>query len=285
MLMTTKQTAQAQPLKIQLTLDQQRLAIHEHLPAQQQLQILKEEIAPLQHQLLQHSMYTQLTHPRALHIFMEHHVFAVWDFMCLLKRLQQQLTCTQPLWTPPYNLQAARLINEIVVAEETDVTPDGSYASHFQLYLDAMAQVEANTTTIETFICLLNQRVPYPEALFLAPTASAQFVTETLEVCHTSDAVGMAAYFLFGRENLIPDLFTQMVQWLALTSPINIQSLMYYLNRHIELDGEEHGPAGEQLMISLCGTSEQAWQQARWAAVSALQSRLRLWDGIAAAIG
>lgn len=251
-----------------------------------QLWDLKVAIAPLRQQLLKHPVYQLLMDQTALQVFMEHHVFAVWDFMCLLKRLQQQLTCTKVIWTEPANLSAARMINEIVVAEETDATPNGSYASHFQLYLGAMQQVGADTKTILHLEDLLKQQVPYQQALLLAkvPKAAIQFVRETLDICHTSDTVVVASYFLFGRENLIPDLFLQVVQSLAISENINTQGLMYYLNRHIELDAQEHGPASEKLIMTLCDNSHTAWQQAQKAAISALQARLRLWNSIAASI-
>ncbi|WP_299414154.1 DUF3050 domain-containing protein [Acaryochloris sp. IP29b_bin.148] len=260
--------------------------LEQQIEACTQLKALKVAIAPFRQQLLMHPVYQRLQNQTALQIFMEHHVFAVWDFMCLLKRLQQQLTCTEVIWTEPANLNAARMINEIVVAEETDATPDGCYASHFQLYLAAMEEVEANTTAILHLEELLKQQVSADKALQLAkmPQAARQFVAETLDVCHTHDTVEVASYFLFGRENLIPDLFLQVVQSLAISENFNTQGLVYYLNRHIELDAQEHGPASEQLMISLCGNSHDAWQRAQTAAREALQSRLKLWNSIAAAI-
>jgi len=39
-----------------------------------------------------------------------------------------------------------------------------------------------------------------------------------------------------------------------------------------------------RMVSNLCGEDEQKWSEAEAAAVSALQSRLRLWDGIADAI-
>jgi len=53
--------------------------------------------------LLDHPIYAQVTSVADLRRFMEDHVFAVWDFMSLLKRLQQDMTCIRVPWFPVEN--------------------------------------------------------------------------------------------------------------------------------------------------------------------------------------
>src|SRR6202041_3773808 len=108
-------------------------------------------LSNLRSQLLDHPVYAEVASVEDLRRFMEDHVFAVWDFMSLLKRLQQDLTCKRVPWFPADNARAARLINDIVIGKETDVDPDGSYVSHLELYLRAMADVGASTRQFDTF--------------------------------------------------------------------------------------------------------------------------------------
>src|ERR1700744_5982091 len=105
----------------------------------------------LREALLDHPLYDNVASLADLRLFMEDHVFAVWDFMSLLKRLQQDMTCITVPWFPADNARAARLINDIVIGEETDVDPDGSYVSHLDLYLRAMQEIGASTRQFDAF--------------------------------------------------------------------------------------------------------------------------------------
>ena len=106
----------------------------------------------LRHRLTCHQLYESLTNLDGLRKFMEHHVFAVWDFMSIVKSLQRDLTSITVPWIPRGDGAAARLINEVVLGEESDEGLDGSFGSHFHLYLEAMEEVGANTEKIERFV-------------------------------------------------------------------------------------------------------------------------------------
>jgi len=244
-------------------------------------------IAPLRSRLLNHEVYGMLTNVQALRIFMEHHCYAVWDFMALLKCLQHQLTCVKIFWTPPSNMKAARMINEIVIAEETDMRRDSrGYASHFDLYIDAMAEIGADTDTVGRFVDFVAEGMPCQDAMGRAnvPASVVPFVTQTLKICFGHAADEVAAFFVFGRENLIPDMFRQIVTNLAAADGLQIDGFQYYLDRHISIDEEEHGPAAVEMMRSLCGEDDTRWRIVQRAAQEALIARLNLWDGIAQAI-
>ena len=243
-------------------------------------------IAAERRALLEHRLYGRLRTLEDLAVFMEHHVFAVWDFMSLLKALQVRLTCTSVPWLPQGNAQVRRLVNEIVLGEESDALPAGGTASHFELYLHAMHQAGADTAQVEHFIRLLQSGQPMVAALEQAgvPAAVGAFVRHTFEVIERGRVHEIAAAFTYGREDLIPEMFTQLVHGLERQFPGKLATLRYYLDRHIELDGDEHGEMGRQMVSLLCEGNPRREQEATQAAVAALQSRIRLWDGIAKAV-
>jgi hypothetical protein len=217
-----------------------------------------------------------------LQIFMESHVFAVWDFMSLLKTLQQRLTCVRTPWQPPVDAVSARLINEIVLVEESDQYEDGHYASHFELYLRAMEEVGANTRPIHAFLAALRMGSSPASALALAHVqdATRAFVAHTLWTSERKTHE-VAASFLLGREAVIPLMFDQVVK---ATAKLDAPIFKWYLKRHIEVDGEEHGPAGFRVLQRLCGADPQRWAEAEASARRALSSRHALWDGVCSAL-
>jgi len=106
-------------------------------------------IASTQEKLVTHKIYNRIGSVDDLKLFMENHIYAVWDFMSLLKGLQINLTCIKNPWTPVDNTEAARFINEIVLEEETDEIKDGIVISHFELYLDSMKEIGARKWTFD----------------------------------------------------------------------------------------------------------------------------------------
>ena len=232
--------------------------------------------------LRNHPVYETLGNLAELRVFMEHHVFAVWDFMCLLKALQNRLTCTDSLWRPAANPEACRFVNEIVLCEESDEGRDGSFASHFGLYRNAMQSSGANGQKIDQFLNLLDGGQTPAEALACLgnPESVDRFVTHTLEVVQAGELCEIAACFAFGREDLLPDLFEKIVEEINAGSDGALDDFEYYLNRHIELDGDEHGPMSKRMVESICGLDSSKWKRAGAAAKRALDARLTLWEGM-----
>lgn len=246
---------------------------------------LKRTLDDKKHALSQHPLFCEIDSLATLRRFMETHVFAVWDFMSLTKRLQQELTCVSLPWLPPADPAAARLINEIVLGEESDDRLDHGHYSHFELYLDAMREVGANTQAIERFISLQQQGVDALSALprSEASDAAQHFVRDTLEVALQAPAHQVAASFLHGRESVIPTMFQQILDEWGIGSE-QAPTFRYYLQRHIDVDSEDHGPAAEQLLARLVEHDPVRQEEVYAAAIAAVDSRMALWDRLRAAL-
>ncbi len=240
-------------------------------------------LSPLKEKLLLHRLYPLLDRPQRIITFMENHVWCVWDFMSLLKALQARFTCTQVPWFPVRDPQMGRVINTIVVGEETDEDGKGGYLSHFELYLSSMHAADANTTPILSFVSEIREGRPWQNALEQhAPSrAIKDFVHLTLSIATSGQCHEIAAAFALGREDLISPMFLALIGELAHREPNRFDRFHYYLNRHIELDGDEHGPAALAMVSSLCGKDNKKRAEAMETAAKCLESRLRLWDGIA----
>jgi len=245
---------------------------------------LRARLAPLRAALSCHPVYREIGRQAALRLFMEHHVFAVWDFMSLLKSLQRQLTGVELPWIPTGPTGSRRLINDIVLVEESDEL-GGGFISHFELYLDGMTEAGADTSVINAFIDRLRARRPVLQAIDEAgvPAPAAEFVRLTWGLIESAPVHAQAAAFAFGREDLIPDLFQQVV---GVNERLgSLGTFVDYLARHIEVDGEEHTPKTMQMLADLCGEDDAKWAECAKTINLALAARARLWDGILAAIG
>jgi Protein of unknown function (DUF3050) len=247
-----------------------------------QLDQLHERLAPLKTALLEHPVYHEIDCLESLHVFMEQHVFAVWDFMSLLKTLQRLVSCVEVPWLPGDNALGCRFINEIVVAEESDSDGEGGFVSHFELYRRAMKHCGANTTSIDGFLQGLRQGRPLAAALESAQVSpcARSFVHQTFDIIEGGNLCAVASAFTFGREDLLPALFQRIVDELNVEARGGLELFRYYLNRHIGLDGDEHGPMAGRLMQSLCGSDGSLWAIAERAAAKSLEARRELWDGI-----
>ncbi|MFG2041128.1 DUF3050 domain-containing protein [Dactylosporangium sp. NPDC048998] len=246
---------------------------------------LKAEIRPARDRVVGHPLYAALRTHAAIVTFMEHHVFAVWDFMSLLKSLQRSLTCVDVPWVPSGPTGSRRLINDIVLVEESDELR-GGFISHFELYLEGMTESGAERSAIDAFIAALRDGVAVPDALVAAgaPGPSAAFTNTTWQFIREAPVHCQAAAFAFGREDLIPDMFEQVVR-VNERGAGRLDTFVDYLARHIEVDGEEHTPMAMQMLADLCGDDPVKWTEAADTVNHALAARARLWDGILAAVG
>ena len=247
------------------------------------IQEINTSLQPQTKKLLNHPLYSKINTPEHLRCFMEHHVFAVWDFMSLLKALQEKLTATTTPWVPVGNPELRYLINEIVLAEETDLNIFGKRQSHFEMYLDAMSKSGASRIEIEDFI----SQVTHGTDIYLVIAASdlpisiKKFLKFTFEIVEEGKPHKIAAAFTFGREGLIPDMFTSIIKNIQQQFPEeDLKLFKYYFDRHIELDADEHGPMAFKMVEELCENDPIKIDEVKEVAQEALNTRIILWDGI-----
>ncbi|KIA84768.1 DUF3050 domain-containing protein [Flavobacterium sp. AED] len=247
------------------------------------IETINNRIRPQKELLLQHPLYKKVKTIEDLQCFLESHVYAVWDFMSLLKALQSKLTCTTTPWFATENPETRYLINEIVLAEESDLTIDGRRQSHYEMYIEAMKDCGANTAGIEQFLSEVNSLKNIFVAIKksnLHPNIKA-FLDFTFRVIEEGKSHEIAAAFTFGREDLIPSMFTAILKNFQANFPQkNLSKLIYYFERHIELDADDHGPMAMKMITELCGTDAQKWSDVEEISILALEKRIGLWDAI-----
>ena len=242
---------------------------------------MNDEVETLMKKLFDHNIYEQVTSISELQCFMQTHVFAVWDFMSLVKRLQSEMTTVSLPWIPPADRKAARLINDIVLCEESDLDIAGNPASHLEIYLDAMDEIGAETEQFRQFIDCIDLDKNLEKALsdVGAPMYVKKFVTSNIELACSGHIEEVASNFLYGREDSIPSMFSKLMEkW-------NIQEsdaprMFYYLNRHIEVDGDEHSLAAKKILENVVNGDGSARKRAINSAKNAIEARIFLWDGL-----
>ena len=230
--------------------------------------------------LLSHKIYSSITTIDDLHLFMENHVFAVWDFMSILKTLQKKLTCTDIPWTPKGGGTPARLLNEIVTEEETDIDIYGEYKSHFEMYYQSMNEAGANTKKIESFLTNIDSGVDQALIKSDAPKPAANFVKTTFSMLENAPVNVVASMFTFGREEVIPNMFRSIISKIDKDFKGRLKNFIYYLDRHIGVDEDEHGPAALKMIKVLCGNDEEKWKEAAQAAKMTMNARIVFWNEI-----
>lgn len=233
--------------------------------------------------LLNHPLYSQIKTIEDLNSFLEIHIYAVWDFMSLLKALQQKLTCTTTPWIATSNPETRYLINEIVLAEESDLAIDGRRLSHYEMYIEAMQDCNASTNEINHFL----SEVEKTQNIFIAiknsqlDEAVKDFLNFTFKVIERGRPHEIASAFTFGREDLIPSMFTEILKNFKISFPeTNLSKLIYYFERHIELDADEHGPMAMKMIEELAENDPLKWAAMEEIAIEALEKRIGLWNAI-----
>jgi len=248
-----------------------------------------ERIAPLREQLDAHPVYGALNNLADLRVFMSHHVFSVWDFMSLIKYLQGKLAPTTYPWAPGSDPVSVRFINELVLEEESDQNAPGQdgpdFLSHFELYQKAMIEIGADITPNDTFVETATARgIEAALATAMIPAPSAQFTAQTFSFIAQDKPHVVAAALAYGRENIIPSMFRSFLADMHITAN-DAPVFHYYLQRHIHLDEDFHGPLSKRMVDVLCQGDVNKVREAEDAAIAAIKARITFWDDVHIALG
>ena len=240
---------------------------------------LNSELSSYRGELESHKIYQKLKSVSDIRSFMEIHVFAVWDFMSILKALQMQLTNISIPWTPNNNPLIVRFINEIVYGEESDINELGEPKSHFEMYLDAMKQVGANRKYIDKLLDMIQSgnNIDFSLNQINIDKRIKEFTQFTFSIINTKKPHSIGSAFTFGREDIIPDMFIKVLDGID-PKAVHFSKLKFYLERHIEIDGDLHRPLALRMMDELCGNNPKKWDEALIVAKKCIQHRIQLWD-------
>lgn len=244
-----------------------------------------DKIKPLREELKQHPVYQSIRTMDQLRLFMERHVFSVWDFMSLVKTIQGVIAPHGYPWGPHKNPMIQRFINEIVLEEETDELPDGKgYLSHYEMYVKAMEEVGANTDAVKEFARIAKMKSFEVAARQVEiPSSSKKFMQTTFSFITSGKPHQVAAAFALGREHIIPTMFRSLLADMNCPQE-QAPFFHYYLERHIHLDQDHHGPLSMQTLTELCKDDKRYLREAEEAAVAAVKARIRFWDDVLADI-
>lgn len=247
-----------------------------------------EHILPLQEELSRHPVYEALRTIEDLRVFMTHHVFSVWDFMSLVKYLQQRITPIEVPWIPRGDPQLRYFINQLVLEEESD-TASGEggilvYGSHFEYYCNAMSEIGADGRMPREFLDLVREK-GVDDALYadLVPLPARCFSETTFGLIGEDKSHQVAAALAVGRERVIPDMFRRFLREMHVNES-QAPAFHYYLKRHVRLDEDFHGPLSLRLLETLCAGDPAKIEEAETAAEESICARIRFWDGVLDAI-
>lgn len=239
-----------------------------------------EQLKPKLDILENHKLYSQIDSVEKLRVFMQRHVYAVFDFMSLAKALQHELAPSSGIWTMPKSNALARFINEIILCEESDELPSGEFMSHFEMYCLGMNEVKANSDDAMAFVRFVKEEsFDFALSKVEVPKSSKDFMNSTFSLLNKGNIHEIAASFCFGREKCIPLMFTSLLERMNITET-EAPTFHYYLTRHIEVDGDSHGPLALKMIEHLCGDDKLKWEQALKAAMDAIDSRITFWDEV-----
>lgn len=235
-------------------------------------------------ELFNHQLFAKIKTIEECRIFMEHHIFAVWDFMSLAKKVQEIFAPIKTPWEIPIEPKYTRFINEIILSEESDQLEDGRVMSHCEMYLEAMREIGASTQMFEDFLRALQVYDLHSiDVRQFIPDPAYEFMKHTFSIVNSKQPHMITASFCYGRENIIPGMFLSLLDSNGITNS-QAPIMREYLKKHIDLDGDIHGPMAIQMTEYTCQNINQKKLEVEATKLHTIQARIRFWDGIYQAI-
>ena len=240
----------------------------------------KKKLNDLRHKISAHPLFKNKLKPKHICKFMESHIFAVWGFMSILKSLQKMITPNNLPWMPNKNTKngLVNFVNEIILCEESDYIEGIGFISHFEIYLLAMKNMGARNDQLDKLTSRINNK-GYNEKYLDSIDATAEvksFLKHDLEVSMNGTLPEIVGAFTLAREKVIPNMFSYILPAIKETSASKY--LITYLERHIDIDGDRHGPLSMKLLDTSCGKKQLSL--AYVTAVKSLELRLSVWDKV-----
>jgi hypothetical protein len=194
---------------------------------------------------------------------MEHHVFAVWDFVYLVNELNRRIACS------PAHAKSADLLHSMRREDEGD-DDENSQSPHFARYLAAMDACRADTQPIKTLLTTIKAGTPIGLALQSPsiPSPARAFVQQTFAF-FDKPTCAIAGAFVFGREAIIPVFFQTLVERFIHAHCPTYHPMIACISPY--LMGENLSKA-QQILVNLCGDDRRKGQEAEQAAISTLQA-------------
>jgi hypothetical protein len=234
--------------------------------------------------LFSHCLLQEINSIEGCRVFMEHHVFAVWDFMSLAKKVQKIFAPIETPWHFSNNPKYVRFINEIILAEESDILKDGRIMSHCEMYLEAMEEIGASTHQFRKFLkSIKSHDISSMEVKQYVPSPAYEFMKQTFSVVNSSLPHIVTAGFCYGRENIIPGMFISLLNSKGISESI-APVFWEYLRKHIDLDGDIHGPMAVELTKFTCDNIQQRILEVEAIKLQMIQARINFWEGISESI-
>jgi pyrroloquinoline quinone (PQQ) biosynthesis protein C len=147
-----------------------------------------------------------------------------------------------------------------------------------------MAEIGANTEPITKFLQSVEKDgIDFALVDSWIPEPSEKFMRNTFDIIQRGKVHEIAAAFTYGRETVIPAMFRRLANQLNINA-VEAPRFNYYLERHVEVDKDDHGPFALKLMEELCENHPLKIVEAENTAVKSIQARIEFWSQVENAI-